>query len=154
MLIKLTSSEKKRAYLLQYYFDTNPLFIILRLIGGPCIIGLGLYFLFYGNFTPILFFIICLLYGIYYICKPFVNLKLYATYFTNECFEFEMSKDYISITSEDNISEFSWKDMRKILKFKTFYIFIFQDKSRIILPSEQLDSSQIDNIEEIKKIYC
>src|SRR5574344_1985494 len=154
MTINLTASEKRKAYLLQYYFETNPLFVILRLIGGPAIIGLGFYFLLYGQLMSVLFFIICILYGVFYISKPFLSFLFYASYFSEETFELEMTKDQIILKNGNSNTDFLWTQLRKIIKYKSTYILIFQDKSRIIIPLSQLKASEIEWIEAQKKLYC
>lgn len=139
------------AFFYYQYYNSKILWIrLMRYIGGPIIILLGIFFLSRDEKFGIAYGGFCIGYGIYYIIKPllFVLIKKYKT----QRITVEDTQLYLILESVEGKSEV---DLNKLKTFKTkrFFVLQLENNQSIFLPKHKM-SAELKNAldEKIKNI--
>lgn len=136
----LYRKEKITMFIKDYYFGYSKWITILRLLGGPLLMIIGLYFYTTGiDKFSIAYSGICILYGAYMIVKPIVwVLSRFDSYKTETL---DIKIDYNCITVRDNNNEFKigFETFIKMIDNKDYFTFIISKSQRLRLPKRLIE---------------
>jgi len=148
----LTENEKKRIFLSEYYFGYGILISILRFLGGPLILGLGLYFLSEQNDNNLISYNgFMILYGIYYILKPIIFLYTKKEYFDNFDLEFKFEPERLILRKNLIKSEVDYSEFKKVIERDHYFILKLSTKQSIHICKNQLNDAEYEIINLIKR---
>ncbi len=149
---KLSLSEKLKIFLNEYYFGYGIFYSILRIISGPVILIMGLNLYFNGSTKlGISYSGIFVIFGIYYILRPLIILLTKKSWIKNFDFDYSINPEKIVITSGKSKSEVDYSEINKVIKRKTYYVLRTNAKQGIYLPIKNLESDEIEILNELKK---
>ena len=109
----ISQLEKIKIFLNEYYFGYGIFFSILRIIGGPLILTMGLNQYFNGNtkfgigYSGFMIF-----FGIYYLLKPLIIVLTQKSWFQNFDLEYKIQPEKIIIQSEKSKSELDYSELK------------------------------------------
>jgi hypothetical protein len=135
----ISQLEKIKIFLNEYYFGYGIFFSILRIIGGPLILTMGLNQYFNGNtkfgigYSGFMIF-----FGIYYLLKPLIIVLTQKSWFQNFDLEYKIQPEKIIIQSEKSKSELDYA-------LKT------NSKQGIYLPTKLLEPTEIEILNKLIK---
>jgi hypothetical protein len=147
---KLSNFEKIKIFLNEYYFGYGVLFSILRAIGGPLILIMGLNLYFNGNtkhgigYSGFMIF-----FGIYYLVKPMIIVLTQKAWFKNFDLDYEVEPDKLIIQSDKSNSEIDYSEFKTILKRRTYFALKTKSKQGIYLPIKLLESNELDVLNKL-----
>jgi hypothetical protein len=148
----ISQLEKIKIFLNEYYFGYGIFFSILRIIGGPLILTMGLNQYFNGNtkfgigYSGFMIF-----FGIYYLLKPLIIVLTQKSWFQNFDLEYKIQPEKIIIQSEKSKSELDYSELKTVLKRKTYYALKTNSKQGIYLPTKLLEPTEIEILNKLIK---
>ncbi|MGV6829833.1 MAG: hypothetical protein ACWA45_10615 [Flavobacteriales bacterium] len=149
---KLSQIDRIKIFLNEYYFGYGIFFSILRIIGGPLILIMGLNLYFNGNTKPgIGYSGFMIFFGIYYLLKPLITILTQKAWFKNFDLNYEIEPKKIIIQSDKSKSELDYSELKTVLKRKTYFTLKTKSKQGIYLPIKFLKSTEIDILNKLKK---
>lgn len=149
---KLSQFDRIKIFLNEYYFGYGIFFSILRIIGGPLILIMGLNLYFIGNTKPgIGYSGFMIFFGIYYLLKPLIIILTQKAWFKNFDLDYEIQSEKIIIQSDNSKSELDCSELKTVLKRKTYFALKTKSKQGIYLPIKLLESAEIDILNKLKK---
>tara|TARA_B110000090_G_C13226337_1_gene386823 strand:+ start:220 stop:699 length:480 start_codon:yes stop_codon:yes gene_type:complete len=149
---KLSQLEKIKIFLNEYYFGYGVFFSILRIIGGPLILIMGLNLYFNGNTKPgIGYSGFMIFFGIYYCLKPLIIILTQKAWFKNFDYNYLIGPEKIIIQSGKSKSELDYSELKTVQKRKTYYTLKTKSKQGIYLPIKLLEPTEIDILNKLKK---
>ena len=148
----LKRSERIKMFLHEYYFGQSSIVTLMRIIGGPVLILMGIDFyqrndkfaVAYGGF---MFF-----YGIYYILKPLFWILLRLDSFKTVNLNIEILEDRLSIKNTTSESEILFEGINKICRRKFYYALEITKFNKIYLPFSILTEEQINYLSQNSKM--
>lgn len=136
-------SERIKLFLHNYYLGKNLYSIIIRITGGPITILLGLLFIQKTEKAAIVYGGFMLLYGIYYILKPFLFVILRYNTFKTTYLEIEITENSIKMKDSISNSEILFSGVQKILNRRFYFIVQLNQSQQVLLPFSILSEEQI-----------
>lgn len=148
----LTKLEKIKIFLNEYYFGYGIFFSILRIIGGPLILIIGLNLYFNGNEkTEIGYSGFMIIFGVYYLLKPVIIILTQKSWFKNFDLNYKIEPEKIIVQSDKSKSELDYSELKTVLKRKTYFALKTKSKQGIYLPITNLEPTEIDILNKLKK---
>lgn len=148
----ISQLEKIKIFLNEYYFGYGFLFSILRIIGGPLILIMGLNLYFNGNTkSGIGYSGFMIFFGIYYLLKPLIIVLTQKAWFKNFDLHYEIEPEKIILKSEKSKSELDYSELKTIHKRKTYFTLKTESKQAIYLPIKLLESDEIEILNKLIK---
>ena len=148
----LSQFEKIKIFLNEYYFGYGILFSILRIIGGPLILIMGLNQYFNGNTKAgIGYSGFMIFFGIYYLLKPLIIIFTQKAWFKNFDLDYEIKPEKIIIHSGKSKSELDYSELKTVLKRKTYFVLKTNSKQGVYLPIKLLEPTEISILNKLKK---
>jgi hypothetical protein len=140
-LITITPADYRKYYLYKYYVNQRFIVKVMRIIGGPILIlmGLNFYTAHQYHIAVSLFFIG---YGIYYILRPFLEIAIRKP--QEESFSFIIENNDLIIQDGSNYTRLNLFDYPLISNKKYFYVH-GENNNVIFFPKEKLDSESFDS---------
>jgi hypothetical protein len=116
----LYRKEKIKMFLQDYYFGYGKWITILRLIGGPglILIGLDLYKKGFDKIS-VAYSGFCLLYGVYMIFKPYLWVLFRLDNYKTENIDVKVNTDFLLLADDKNESKIGFETFKKILDKKS-----------------------------------
>ena len=151
----LHRKEKISMFLKDYYFGHSNWITILRLIGGPLLIliGLDLYRKGFDKFS-VAYSGFCILYGVYMIFKPYLWILFRLDNFKTENLEINVNDDLMIIRDDKNESKIGFETFKKILNKNDYFSFVISNSQRIRIPKRLFDNEEQEIIQKkIKTLY-
>ena len=155
MMKILHRKEKISMFLKDYYFGHSNWITILRLIGGPLLIliGLDLYRKGFDKFS-VAYSGFCILYGVYMIFKPYLWILFRLDNFKTENLEINVNDDLMIIRDDKNESKIGFETFKKILNKNDYFSFVISNSQRIRIPKRLFDNEEQEIIQKkIKTLY-
>lgn len=142
--LSITKEDYRKYYLHQYYKDQRFIVKIMRIIGGPILIlmGLNFYTVHEYHVAISLFFIG---YGIYYIARPFLEIAIRKPKEAN--FSYKLENSDLIIEDDGKFSRLNLFDYPLHSNDKYFYLH-GENKHVIFFPKEKLDKETLETFEK------
>ncbi len=150
--LNLSKLEKIKIFLNEYYFGYGIFYSILRIISGPLILIMGLNQYFdestkFGTNYSLIFII----FGVYFTLRPLITVLSKNTWFKNFDLDYSIEAEKIVIQSGKSKSELDYSDLDKVLKRKSYFALKTKSKQGIYLPIKNLEPSEIEILNGLKK---
>jgi hypothetical protein len=144
----LYRKEKINMFLKDYYFGFGRWITILRLIGGPLLIliGLDLYKKGFDKFS-VAYSGFCILYGVYMIFKPYLWVLFRLDNYKTENVDIEVGDDFLRIKDDKNESKIGFETFIKILEKKDYFSFVINKSQRLRIPKRLLEIDEQGKIQ-------
>lgn len=148
MMKTLYRKEKMSMFLTDYYFGYGRWITLLRLIGGPLLIliGLDLYENGFDIFS-ISYSGFCMLYGVYMIFKPYLWVLFRLDDYKTERVDIEVGKDFLTIKDDKNESKIGFETFIKIVEKKNYFTFVITRTQRLRIPKRLLEMDEQERIQ-------
>ncbi len=140
--IIIGDKEQQNIYLYNYYFWQNTASGTLRLFGGPIMVALAIWFYMTDKSNPILFGSVLLVYGLYYALRPFIYVYFNREKLDMGVFEIQVNKSHLTIANNKGSSDYEYTELKKIKRFKDWYVIYFKKNSILVIPSNQLTNEE------------
>ncbi|MGG5485575.1 YcxB family protein [Gaetbulibacter sp. PBL-D1] len=151
--IKISLVEKIKIFLNEYYFGYGVFFSILRILGGPLILIMGLNLYFNGiTKSGIGYSGFMIFFGIYYLLKPLILVLTQDAWFKNFDLEYKIQPKKIIIQSEKSKSELDYSKLKTVQERKTYFVLKTNSKQGIYLPTKLLETSEIEILNNLKTL--
>ncbi|WP_298901612.1 YcxB family protein [uncultured Psychroserpens sp.] len=148
----LSQFEKIKIFLNEYFFGYGIFFSILRLIGGPLILIMGLFQYFNGNTkTGIGYAGFMIIFGVYYTLKPLILILTRKSWFKNFDLDYDIEPEKIIIRSDKSKSELDYSNLKAILKRKNYFALKTKSNQGIYLPIKCLKANEIAILDALTK---
>lgn len=130
-------------FLKDYYFGYGKWITILRIIGGPglILIGLDLYKKGFDKFS-VAYSGFCLLYGVYMIFKPYLWFLFRLDNYRTEKIDIKVHNDYLLLKSEQNESKIGFETFKKILDRRSYFSFVISKSQRLRIPKNLIEADE------------
>lgn len=151
--ITYSANDRNRIFLYSYYLLPSTLYKVSRVIGGPLLVALGIYFLSYKGYSVVFYYAyagFAIGYGIYYMLKPFLIL-LFRKYKT-QIVHVSVQENIITLADEKLKSELDLSKV-KVTTSKAYYLIWYSNNSPIFLKKNLLQDEIREKIEEHVKKY-
>ena len=140
---KLTRNERVKLFLSEYYTGNTAYTNTIRIIGGPLVIGCGIYLyneparfaISYGGF--------CFVYGIYYLIKPLLIVILRPALFQTTEFDLVIDDNKLEIQESGATLTFQFNSFKSILRLQHCYSVKLPGKMTMFLKSNQLSEHEL-----------
>ena len=117
----ITRSERITLFLREYYVGNSPWLNVIRIIGGPLIIGSGIHLyaksarfaIGYGGF--------CFLYGIYYTLKPALIIAVRYALFQSISFDLQVAGEELTIKEAGASMTLQFDLFKSVLRNTNYY---------------------------------
>ncbi|WP_373060307.1 hypothetical protein [Zunongwangia sp. H14] len=151
----LSQFDRIKIFLNEYFFGYGVFFTIVRLIGGPLILIMGLNLYFTGDTKlGVGYAGFMIAFGIYYILKPLIIILTKKSWFQNFDLSYKIEPDKIVVQSEKSKSDLDYSDLVSILKRKTYYALRTKSKQGIYLPIKYLEPAELSILDGQKKLMA
>lgn len=148
----LSQFEKIKIFLNEYFFGYGVFFSIVRIVGGPLILAMGLNQYLNGNTKAgIGYSGFMIFFGIYYTLKPLIIVLTQKSWFKNFDLDYEIEPEKIIIKSDKSKSELDYSDVKTVLKRKSYFAIKTKSKQGIYLPIKLLEPNEIEILDKLKK---
>lgn len=146
----ISRKQKTLMFLNEYYFGYNIIINILRLLGGPLIIGIGLYFFETKEADKMAttYAALCLLYGVYYMLKPYFWVLARWKAFGDNQIRVDIDGEMMSIAEDKARTEVRFDHFSQIIERSWYFTFLINRNQRISLPKSVLTEEQIGQIRQ------
>lgn len=142
--LSITKEDYRKYYLYQYYKDQKFIVKIMRIIGGPILILMGLnYYTVHEYHVAVSLFFIG--YGIFYIARPFLEIAIRKP--KEAEFSYRIEKSDIIIEDGGKITRLNLYDYPLHSNKKSFYIY-GENKHVIFFPKDKLDPETIETFQK------
>ena len=150
----LYRKEEIKMFLLDYYFGYGKWITILRLIGGPglILIGLDLYKKGFDKFS-VAYSGFCLLYGVYMIFKPYLWVLFRLDNYKTEDIEIKISDDIILLKDGKNESKVGFETFKNIIDKKSYFTFVISKSQRLRIPKRLIETEEQEIIKNRIKTH-
>jgi hypothetical protein len=138
----LRKSERIKLFLREYYLGQTLWLKVVRLIGGPLIIGTGVQFYFDAHRSMIAYGGFCFLYGAYYTLKPFLITVLRPTLFQTLSFRLQIDEEKLNFQEDDAESVIYFSAFKSIIIKAGYYELKLPAKATIYLRADQLTKEE------------
>lgn len=141
-------------FLQDYYFGYGKWSTILRLIGGPglILIGLDLFKKGFDKFS-VAYSGFCFLYGVYMIFKPYLWVLFRLDNYKTENIDIKIDKDFLLLTDGKNESKIRFETFNKVFDKKNYYSFVISKSQRLRIPKRLIDNEGKEIIENRIKTH-
>lgn len=148
----LSQFERTKIFLNEYFFGYGIFFTIVRLIGGPLILIMGLNLYFTGETKPGVGYAgFMIAFGIYYILKPLIIILTKKAWFEKFDLNYKIEPDKMIVQSEKSKSDLDYSELVSVLKRKTYYVLRTKSKQGIYLPIKYLEPAELSILDGLKK---
>jgi hypothetical protein len=136
----LSRKEKIIMFIKDYYFGFGKWITILRLIGGPLLIliGMDLYNKGFDKFS-IAYSGICILYGVYMIFKPYLWVLFRIDSYKTENVDIKIDDVFMTIKDDKNEFKIGFETFRNILNKKDHFTFVISKSQRLRIPKRLIE---------------
>lgn len=142
---KISRYEKIKIFLHEYYLGYGVLFSLLRMLGGPLIVIMGLSQYHNSTTKPSVGYAgFMILFGIYYILKPLFILLTQKAWFQNLDIDYTLEPEKIILQAAHSKSEIAYSDLKSVLKRKSYYALKTHTKQGIYLPLKYLTPTEVE----------
>lgn len=144
MIVKtLYRKEKIRLFLLDYYFGYSKWVTLVRLIGGPglILIGLDLYKKGFDKFS-VAYSGFCLLFGVYMIFKPYLLVLFQLDNYKTENVDIKVGVDFLLLKDDKNESKIGFETFKKIIHKQSYFSFVFSKSQRLRIPKRLIENDE------------
>lgn len=150
----LYRKEKIKMFLQDYYFGNNKWITILRLIGGPglILIGIDLYQRGFDKFS-IAYSGFCILYGIYMIFKPYIWILNRLDNYKTENVEIKVNHDFLLLKDDQNESKIGFETFKNIFEKKYYFSFVVSKSQRLRVPKRLIENKEQEIIKSRIKTH-
>jgi hypothetical protein len=138
----LSKSERIRLFLREYYLGQTTWIKLVRLVGGPLIIGTGVQFYFNAHRSMVAYGGFCFLYGIYYVLKPFLLIAMRPALFQPLDFRVRINEEDVLFQENDAESVIQFRAFKSIKLMTAYYALKLPDKATIYLRADQLTEEE------------
>jgi len=141
-------------FIQDYYFGYGKWITILRLIGGPglILIGLDLYKKGFDKFS-VAYSGFCFLYGIYMILKPYLWVLFRLDNYKTENIEVKVNNDFLLLKDDQNESKIGFETFKKIFDKKSYFSFVISKSQRLRIPKRLIENEEQDIIKNRIKTH-
>jgi|WetSurMetagenome_2_1015567.scaffolds.fasta_scaffold182268_1 hypothetical protein len=150
----LYRKEKIRMFLQDYYFGYSKWITLLRLVGGPglILIGLDLYRKGFDKFS-VAYSGFCLIYGAYMIFKPYLWVLFRLDNYKTENIDIKVDNNFLLIKDEQNESKIGFETFKNIFEKKTYFSFVISKTQRLRIPKRLIENDEQEIIKNRKKTH-
>lgn len=136
----LYRKEKIKMFFQDYYFGYSKWITMIRLIGGPglILIGLDLYKKGLDKFS-VAYSGFCLLFGVYMIFKPYLWVMFRLDNYKTENIDIAVDNDFLLIKDDQNESKIGFQTFKNIFDKKTYFSFVISKTQRLRLPKRLIE---------------
>jgi hypothetical protein len=148
----ITRKQKTLMFLNEYYFGYHISINILRLLGGPLIIGIGIYFFEMKDADNMAttYAALCFLYGIYYMLKPYLWVLGRWKAFGDNQIRVDIDGEMMSIAEDKARTEVRFDHFSQIIERSWYFTFLINRNQRISLPKSVLTEEQMVQIRQVR----
>lgn len=142
-------------FLQDYYFGYSKWITLLRLLGGPVLIliGLDLYKKGFDKLS-LAYSGICLLYGVYMIFKPYLWVLFRLDNYKTENVDIKVSDDFLLLKDDRNESKIGFDTFKNIFDKTSYFSFVISKTQRLRIPKRLIENEEQEIIKSrIKSHY-
>lgn len=132
--LTITPADYRNFYFYRYYNDQRFIIKVMRLVGGPLLILVGLSYYAYGRLT-IGFSLFLIGYGVYYILRPLLEVLIRNPKETS--FTYQLENNHLIIQDGSNYSKLNLFDYPLRSNKRYFYLH-GENKNVIFFPKKSL----------------
>lgn len=134
-------------FLHDYYFGYGSLISLLRLLGGPVLVLIGLHLFEQGlDKATVAYAGFCILYGIYMLLKPYLWILFRLDQYKTEAVEINIEDDAILLKDALNESKIGFNSFTTIKERRNYFVMVVSKSVRLRIPKSLL------SMEDQKKI--
>ncbi|RYU77209.1 hypothetical protein [Hymenobacter persicinus] len=138
----ITRAERINLFLKEYYFGNSTWTNSVRIVGGPLVIGCGVYLypsslhfaVGYGGF--------CLVYGIYYLLKPAVIILVRPALFQTAEFDLHLDTEVLTVQERGVKVTVRYDSFKSIRQQSEYYAVKLPEKMTIHFRKSQLTEQE------------
>lgn len=147
----LSSFEKIKIFLTEYFFGYGIYYTMLRILAGPLIFLIGLnQYLSGSTKAGISYSGVMMFFGVYYLLKPLLTILTQKSWFDNFNLNYIITENLIIIESDKSKSELNYSNLKSILKRNSYYALKTKSKQGIYLPVRLLEPHEIEILDSVK----
>lgn len=147
----VTRAEKIRMSLFEYYWGGHWGMRLLRILGGPLMLGIGGFLVFVGDKFSMAYGGFMVGYGLYYMFKPLFLIVTRLDYYKTSPLAIEIKGNKIRFMSEEGYSELNFSAFSKIIHRKTYFAFRMKKLTAICIPHKVLKEKQYHKLYELSQ---
>lgn len=148
--ITLSKAQRISIYLKEYYGSKRPITKYIRLFAGPIILLISFYNYYYSAVKWIAALSgFTLVFGFYYILKPFITIFIKPRLFESYRFDFEITSEHITLTENGHTSTLGHMFFTEVQEFTTFFAMRTEKNEVLYLPKEQLTDAEIVKLKNL-----
>ena len=117
----ITRAERVKLFLKEYYTGNSIWLNIMRMIGGPLVIGSGIHLYFDSERFAIGYGGFCLFYGIYYLFKPALIIAIRPSLFQPASFNLHLNDDELILQEEGATTKIRFDLFKNISRHPKYY---------------------------------
>lgn len=140
----ITAADYRKYYLYQYYINQRLIVKLMRIIGGPILILMGLNF-YFGHQYHVAVSLFFIGYGIYYLLRPFLEIAIRQP--QEGSFSYAFENNNLIIQDGSNYIKLNLFDYPLESNKKYFYVH-GENRNVIFFPKEKLDKETYDTFEK------
>ena len=138
----ITRTERIKLVLAEYYTSNKAWANVMRIIGGPVLIGYGIrlysntvrFAIGYGGF--------CFLFGIYYLLKPALLIAIRPSLFQASSFNLHITENELTLQEEGATATIRFDLFKSVLRHSNYYSVKLPDKMTIYFKKSLLDEQE------------
>lgn len=142
-------------FLQDYYFGYGKWIAILRLIGGPSLILIGVNIFDKGSDKfSVAYSGFCFLYGVYMIFKPYLWVLFRLDNYKTENINIKVASDFLLLKDEQNESKIGFETFKNIYDKQRYFLFVISRSQRLRIPKRLIENEGQEIIRDrIKSHY-
>ncbi|MDP2187211.1 MAG: YcxB family protein [Sphingobacteriaceae bacterium] len=143
----LQRKEKISMFLHDYYFGYGNLIKLLRLLGGPALVLIGLHLFEQGlDKATVAYAGFCILYGIYMLLKPYLWILFRLDQYKTEAVEIKIEDNSLLLKDALNESKIDFSSFKTIQERPNYFVLVVSKSVRLRIPKSLLSMEDQEKI--------
>lgn len=134
-------------FLHDYYFGYGNLIKLLRLLGGPALVLIGLHLFEQGlDKATVAYAGFCILYGIYMLLKPYLWILFRLDQYKTEAVEIKIEDNSLLLKDALNESKIDFSSFKTIQERPNYFVLVVSKSVRLRIPKSLLSMEDQEKI--------
>ena len=137
----LSRAERRKIFLLQYYFGYGLFVAVTRIVVGPLLLLVGLMMIKKGTNFSLIYGGASIAYSFYYMMRPWIQL-LFRTQFQPTSLDVELLEESIKLTDESGFSEIRFDAFAQVYKRGNYMIMKMKNMQVLYFPMHLIEAEK------------
>ncbi|MGB1207222.1 MAG: YcxB family protein [Chitinophagales bacterium] len=137
----LNRAERRKVFLLQYYFGYGIFVTVTRIIVGPLLLLVGLMMIKKGSTFSLIYGGASIAYSFYYMMRPWLQV-LFRTRFNPTHLDVELLENSIKLTDELGSSEINFDSFTQVYKKGNYVIMKMKNMQVLYFPMHLIEAEK------------